>query len=350
MRNFKLLTPDLRSELNELFVRAGQEAAGRKPGAVLNGRCVSFVVETDVDFPTDMKLLWDAMRCLVQTAGQARWKRGPKGWRQHSCLTDRIRSLYRQVNTSRRWKSRSASVRAHIDYSAGICDRASRRLSSLGTGSGDGTKLSKYLEYARRLIGQIRRRLLEDEPIAHCEKVFSVFEEHTRWISKRKAGCPVELGVPVCVVEDRHQFVLGHEVLWEGGDTDVAVPKIEQCQERRPELRGCGFDRGFWSPANHARVDGMLNRVALPKKGRLNAEERMRQAAPEFVKARHQHPAIKSAISGLGQRGLDRVRSRGSEGFARTVALAIVAANMHRLGPLLCKRVRKRRRPLRQAA
>ena len=224
---------------------------------------------------------------------------------------------------------------AYIDYCAGICDRAARSLSPLGTGSGDGRKLRKYLEYARQLIGQIRRRLLEDEPIAHGEKVFSIFEEHTRWVSKGKAGCPVELGVPVCVVEDQHQFVIGHEVLWEGGDSDVAVPIIEQCQERHPELRGCSFDRGFWSPANHARLEGMLDTVALPKKGRLNAEERMRQADPEFVKARRQHPAIESAINGLGKHGLDRVRSHGAEGFARTVALAIVAANMHRLGRLL---------------
>ena len=102
MRNFNLLTPDLLSELNALVVRAGHEVAGRKPGAVLNGRCDSFVVETDVGFPTDVKLLWDTMRCLVRTAWQASRKRGRKGLRQHSCLTDGIRFLYRHVNTSRR--------------------------------------------------------------------------------------------------------------------------------------------------------------------------------------------------------------------------------------------------------
>ena len=239
---------------------------------------------------------------------------------------------------------------AALEVASGICAGVYRLLhpgsatAPLGAcrlwerGSGDGRKLGKFLADARLLIDQIRRRLLEDEPISHWEKVFSIFEEHTRWISKGKAGCPVELGVPVCVVEDQHQFILGHEVLWEGGDTDVAVPIIEQCQERHPELRGCSFDRGFWSPANHAQLEGMLDTAALPKKGRLNAEERTRQADPEFVKARRQHPAIESAINGLGKRGLDRVRSRGPEGFARTVSLAIVAANLHRLGQLLYKR------------
>jgi len=31
----------------------------------LKGRCDSFVVETDVHYPTDIHLLWDALRKLI---------------------------------------------------------------------------------------------------------------------------------------------------------------------------------------------------------------------------------------------------------------------------------------------
>ena len=48
-----------------------------------------------------------------------------------------------------------------------------------------------------------------------------LFEEHTRWIQKGKAGVPVELGVPVCVIEDQYQFILDHKILWKGGDVAV---------------------------------------------------------------------------------------------------------------------------------
>ena len=65
--------------------------------------------------------------------------------------------------------------------------------------------------------------MFKGETIPHDEKIFSVFEPHTRWISKGKAGTPVELGVPVCVIEDQYQFILGHEVIWEGGDRDMIV-------------------------------------------------------------------------------------------------------------------------------
>ena len=46
---------------------------------------------------------------------------------------------------------------------------------------------------------------MKGEKIPHAQKVFSVFETHTRWVSKGKAGNPVELGVPVCVVEDQRR-------------------------------------------------------------------------------------------------------------------------------------------------
>ena len=48
--------------------------------------------------------------------------------------------------------------------------------------------------------------------------MFSIFEPHTRWISKGKAGRPVELGFAVCVVEDQYQFILHHKLLWKEND------------------------------------------------------------------------------------------------------------------------------------
>ena len=70
------------------------------------------------------------------------------------------------------------------------------------------------------------------------------------------------------------------------------------------------------------------------------------------MSARRAHPAIESAINGLEHRGLDRldrVRIHGANAFARTVALSVLAANLHRIGSLLQKRERKRQRRRRVA-
>lgn len=195
-------------------------------------------------------------------------------------------------------------------------------------------------------MDQVERRLLLGETIPHEEKVFSIFEPHTRWVSKGKAGTPVELGVPVAVIEDQHRFILHHEVLWDGSDVKAAVPLVKAAQERFPDLRVCSFDRNFHSRDNRVRLDDLLDLNVLPKKGYLSVADREREACEDFASARRRHPAIESAINALEHRGLDRVRSHGAEGFERTVALSVLAANLHRLGRLLhaLERKRKRRR------
>ena len=115
-----------------------------------------------------------------------------------------------------------------------------------------------------------------------------MFEEHTRWVSKGKAGCAVELGVPVCVVEDQFQFILHHKILWEGSDTDIAVSIIHETQALHRDLRVCSFDRGFHSPGNRGQLDAMLDLNALPRKGRLSVAEREREEAQTFAEARRQ--------------------------------------------------------------
>ena len=76
--------------------------------------------------------------------------------------------------------------------------------------------IDEDLGHAARQLDQVERRLLKGETIPQNQKVFSIFEPHTRWVVKGKAGVPVELGVPVCVVEDQFQFLLHHKIMWQG--------------------------------------------------------------------------------------------------------------------------------------
>lgn len=53
------------------------------------------------------------------------------------------------------------------------------------------------------------------------------------------------------------------------------------------------------------------------------------------------HLGVESAINNLEHDGLDRVRAREEYGFARSVDLSVLALNMHRIGLLLCWKVRE---------
>ena len=164
-----------------------------------------------------------------------------------------------------------------------------------------------------------------------------------------KAGTPVELGVPVALIEDQlpvHPSSRG-AVARRGRRCGSAAG--ESGPGAFPDLRACSFDRGFHSPENRIRLDQILDLNVLPKKGYLSVADREREAEEAFAAARRAHPAVESAINALEHRGLDRVRSRGADGFERTVAISVLAANLHRLGRLLQRLERKRQRRRRAA-
>ena len=186
-------------------------------------------------------------------------------------------------------------------------------------------EIESYLGHADRQMDQIRRRVIFGEVIPHGEKVFSVFEPHTEWISKGKAGVPVELGLRVCLLEDQYGFILYHHVMENQTDDQVTVFMVEESQRRFPTLNQCSFDQGFHSPDNQVKLKRLLDHVILPKKGRLSKEQALHEHSAEFRQARRQHAAVESAINALEVHGLDGCPDHGLEAYKRYVASAIVS-------------------------
>ena len=102
--------------------------------------------------------------------------------------------------------------------------------------------------------------------------VFLIFEEHTEWINKGKAGVPQELDLKVCILEDQHRFILHHYVIQNQTDDQVAVKMVSDTREKFAELSSCSFDKGFHSPKNQEELKPLLKKVVLPRKGRLTIE------------------------------------------------------------------------------
>ncbi len=64
--NIRWFTPEILDKINRVVVEAGHRVCGIEPQDPLIARCDSFVVETDVHFPTDINLLWDATRKVLK--------------------------------------------------------------------------------------------------------------------------------------------------------------------------------------------------------------------------------------------------------------------------------------------
>jgi hypothetical protein len=358
--NLRLFTPELLDRINQEVVRSGHILL-KKNDINLGGRCDSFVVKTNVHFPTDINLLFDAVRKTISECAQLCEEHNLTGWRQSRHNIKTFKKQYHIIqklkhSTAKDEKKRLAheeTIRqAHNTY---LCQaktfleraRATRLTLSalpleLWVSLGG---LDNYIAHAERQIEQIRRRVLQGEVIPHQEKVFSIFQPHTEWISKGKAGVPVELGLRVCVLEDRNGFILHHQVMQKETDDQVAVAMISQARQRFPRLTLCSFDKGFHSPQNQIDLKNELATVVLPKKGRLSGADQDRQSAPEFVEARQQHSAVESAINALGVHGLDLCRDHGIDGFKRYVAFAVVARNIQRLGAIVRSLAENKRGP-----
>lgn len=312
------------------------------------GRCDSFVLETDVHYPTDINLLFDAVRKMIQLAAILSQELGMTLWRQHDYNVRSIKKLYSiaqklkhstSKDEEKKAKKKQLIIEAHTNYTESakaFVKTANLTIELISTDDpvclARIEELKTYIVHANRQIDQIKRRVEEGEKIPHNEKVFSIFEPHTEWISKGKAGVPQELGLRVCILEDQCGLILHHQVMEKETDDKVAVAMVDAAQSKFPNLKGCSFDKGFYSPGNKKALKENLTLLVLPKKGKRNKIELEEETAEEFRRSKRKHSAVESAINGLENHGLDRCLDHGIHGFKRYVSLSILARNLQIIG------------------
>ncbi len=334
----------------------------------MKARADSFVVETDVEFPTDVRLLFDSVRKVIELIARACSVLEISSWRQSDYNIKQVKRSARWISSKKRSGAQSEEKKAkqdqaikdgyrdYINLCRSFLKKASQTIENILSAKeykdmidiiviqSSLKDIEYYTSHADRQINQITRRVFQEEVIPHEEKVFSIFEPHTEWICKGKAGVLCELGVRVSVVEDEYGFLLHHSVMKKKTDDKIAVLLIAETKERFPNLKSCSFDKSFHTKENQIELMKYLEAVGLPRKGKLSRESKEIENSEKFRDARYKHSAIESAINGLEVHGLDRCPDKNMEGFKRYVSLAIVGYNIHHLGSVITKREQKKAR------
>ncbi|MCP3659196.1 MAG: hypothetical protein GY830_02315 [Bacteroidetes bacterium] len=88
----------------------------------------------------------------------------------------------------------------------------------------------------------------------------------------------------------------------------------------------------------------------MPKKGKLNKEEKGKEKEKLFVKYRKRHSAIESNINELEHRGLNRYPDRKESNFNRYVGLACIAYNHQKIGQTILRKKQRSDITLKQSA
>lgn len=347
--NVSLIDEVLLQQINLLVVEAGHHLVKKKEAEALQLKTDSYALETNVHFPTDLNLLWDSLRKSLDMIEQLQDITPLKGWRKIKSIRKMLKSLFRatsqQVFKGKNEHQKKTYVKQYLHQAKMLEVRAEELIKHPPVIMGSEEKilmiielLGKYKGFITKFTDQIDRRLLKGESIPAEEKIFSIFEEHTEWLTKGKLNKKVELGHLVLITTDQHQFIVDYKVMENKRDASQVSGLCERIKKNlaSKKVYSHSFDKGFFSKENLTTLQAAgIDQVVLPKKGRHNKEEKERESSSNFKKLRNKHSAVESNINMLEHHGLNRCMDKGLTGFKRCVGLSVLAYNLHILGNAL---------------
>ena len=356
--NVALLDDELLQAINARIAAAGREVFAKKAGAPLAALAIkadSYVLETDVHFPTDLNLLWDAGRkCVDLIEGYRDSGYALPGWRKFKDWRRQLKNLQRTTslivyrggaNKETRVKK---AVRAYLAVGREISGKVQQSLLELCDVSACAARWEK-LQYFHAMLDEhldlVARRLLNGETIPAHEKVFSLFEPHTEWIQKGKQRPNVELGHKFLIATDQNQLIQDYRVMMQEAEVGQSIPVADRLLGRygAGSVASLSFDKGFTREADRQLLGIYIPEVVMPKRGKKNAAERERERGKKFKALRKQHSAVESEINSLEHHGLNRCLDVGIAGYRRYVGLGVMSYNLHVIGRELLARERSKR-------
>lgn len=351
--NVSLLDDVSMQKINDVIVAMGHEVFKKKETEALSLKTDSFVVKSNVHFPADYNLLWDSARKCSDTISYFINKYPAiKGWRNlkywYRCLKNMSREIAQSSKKSEEKKKELVS---------GYLEKAQLFVQKIKNGRDslsiiDEADLIKHLDLDYFLgmldkhIDLLQRRVIKDETIPHGEKIFSIFETYTEWITKGKQHPNVELGKNVQITTDQFHLIIDCKVMENEVDKSTVISLSDRILSRY-NVKSWSYDKGFYTKENKELAGLFIENLIMPKKGKLNKTEREEEQKPAFKKLRGKHNAIESNINELESKGLDKCPDKGYRNFKRYIMLGVCAYNLHRIGAEL---LRQEKQDLKKAA
>ncbi len=360
--NVSLLDEELIRQINELVVAAGHKAIKEEEKTQKLGLQVkvdSYVVETTIHFPTDINLLWDCNRKGLDTIEHLLNSGLPlEGWRERKSQYDKLKDIFHKTSEIHRKKGKCFVVRLkestqkYLNQSEELSQKLHRSVEQSYEGVAQGSltvaqvlylvQLEYYLRMLDKHTDLVSRRIIKGETIPHEEKVFSIFEPHTEWLSKGKLHKKVELGHNVSIATDQYQFIVDFEIMFGARDPATGMLQgkriIQNYNEDNYILKSISFDRGYYSSLVKEALSKNFEKVIMPKRGKKTLGQEIEESEEGYKKLRKAHSAVESNINQLEHNGLNRCPDKGERNFRRYVALGILSYNLHCLGKLLLKK------------
>lgn len=359
--NICYIDEDLLDEINSIVVRHGRMVLKKSEKArdeKLELKIDSYVLESNVHYPTDCNLLWDAARKCVELLCQLHEKLVLPGWRKGKYWKRQIKNAMRACERAASGGGANKTERVrkaaekYLNKAYALEEKVYQCVEELKCQPVSVLMLSSlqqigyFHDMLIKHIDLVDRRIIQGETIPHGEKIFSLFEPHTELIKKGKTMPPVEFGHRLLVSTDQHGLIVDYKVMEAGSENGEVVPLTDRLLNRFGEnsIASVSFDKGFSSKEDRELLELYIDKVIMPKKGPWNAADIERETAKPWVRLKNRHSAVESDINCLEHHGLDRCPDKGFNGFKRYTGLGILAYNLHKIGDGLLASGRRKKK------
>jgi len=330
-RCLKAVRPETWERVNDLLARYASDRGELEAAEI---RVDTTVVESNIHYPTDSSLLWDAFRTIYRLLQRARKAvPGSIGDRFHDGKVKKLHLFITRYAAStsakRRRKVRKSQAKlleqverifgVATAYVASMRDVPDAALMTVVT------EIERFLSPIGVVVDVARRVWIHGEVVPASERVFSIFEPHTELIKRGRRSKPVEFGHAIWLGQTRDRFITQFGVMEKKIPDcrlhDPVLEKHEALFGRPPEVLAA--DKGFRAnPDAMAALRERVRVVAIPQRLKDFADE-------AFVALQQFRAGIEGSISVLKRAfRLFRCPYRGFKSFAAHIGLGVVCHNL----------------------
>ena len=342
-KDIKAIKEDTWQRINDILIRYAEKKDLEKGKSL---RTDTTVVESNISYPTDAKLLWDSIRVLTRIMETALEIVVGLDFDFHN-RTRTAKKLSFSIVMARgknaKKKRKKHYVRL-IKTANEVFTMSSRCFKQLEKNDGFeaiaiSNEMERYLNLFAVAIDQCERRVLYGEKVPASEKIVSIFEEHTDIIVRGKAEKPVEFGHKIMITTGKSGIISQFQTMRgnpDDGSTfkDVLDKHIEQYGKAPIDITA---DRKYFSAENQNMAnEAGVKKVSIKKPGYRSKKQQEKEKQRWFKRLQRFRSGVEGIISGLMRGyGLKRCMWRGWEAFKSYVGLSVVTFNLQKIACLL---------------
>ena len=341
-KSIKAIKAETWNRIHAILIQYAKEKKVEKGQSM---RVDTTVVEANIAYPVDARLLWDSIRVLTRIMERCRLllpnlnfafvKRTRKAKKLCYAIVmakgakakDRRKKLYRDL----------IKIANEVFRMATSCWE--QLIKDYPDAVSQYDKLDHYLTLCAVAIDQCERRVLQGEKVPASDKIVSLFEEHTDIIKRGKSQCPTEFGHKVLVTTGKSGIITQYQTFRGNPDDGSILPDVvsmHQEQYGQAPKNLCG-DRRFFSSANEtmAYTSG-VKKVSISKPGYRSKDRKQIEKQRWFKSLQRFRAGIEGIISALMRGyGLKCCLWKGWESFQSYVGLSVVTFNLQKIAALI---------------